>query len=100
MNLPTLTNWRAWEPNPIVVKELRQAVRSWAVTGMLLGFLTILFFITVGFLLGQSFHINPNQALGREIFQFFLPVLSIVAGTEKERSDMEGRSAFGTAERR
>lgn len=78
MNLPTLTNWRTWEPNPIVVKELRQAVRSWAVTGMLLAFLAILFFVTVGFLLGQSFHINPNQALGREIFQFFLPVLSLV----------------------
>ncbi len=78
MNLPTLTNWRTWEPNPIVVKELRQAVRSWAVTGMLLAFLTILFFVTVGFLLGQSFNISPNQALGREIFQFFLPVLSIV----------------------
>ena len=79
MNLPTLTNWRTWEPNPIVVKELRQAVRSWAVTGMLLLFLAVLFFVTVGFLLGQSFHINPTQALGREIFQFFLPVLSIVS---------------------
>ena len=78
MNLPTLTNWRTWEPNPIVVKELRQAVRSWAVTGMLMVFLTILFFVTVGFLLGQSFNISPNQALGREIFQFFLPVLSLV----------------------
>lgn len=78
MNLPTLSNWRTWEPNPIVVKELRQAVRSWAVTGMLLGFLCVLFLVTVGFLLGQSFHINPNQALGREIFQFFLPVLSLV----------------------
>lgn len=79
MNLPTLSNWRTWEPNPIVVKELRQAVRSWAVTGMLLLFLAVLFFVTVGFLLGQSFHISPNQALGREIFQFFLPVLSIVS---------------------
>ncbi|MFM8470235.1 MAG: hypothetical protein ACKODH_09735 [Limisphaerales bacterium] len=79
MNLPTLSNWRTWEPNPIVVKELRQAVRSWAVTGMLLMFLAVLFFVTVGFLLGQSFHISPNQALGREIFQFFLPVLSIVS---------------------
>lgn len=78
MNLPTLSNWRTWEPNPIVVKELRQAVRSWAVTGMLLVFLAVLFFVTVGFLLGQSFNINPNQALGRDIFQFFLPVLSIV----------------------
>ncbi|PAW82598.1 MAG: hypothetical protein B9S33_15075 [Pedosphaera sp. Tous-C6FEB] len=79
MNFPTPSNWRTWEPNPIVVKELRQAVRSWAVTGMLLAFLAILFFVTVGFLLGQSFHINPNQALGREIFQFFLPVLSMVS---------------------
>ncbi len=78
MNLPTLSNWRTWEPNPIVVKELRQAVRSWAVTGMLLVFLSVLFFVTVGFLLGQSFNISPNQALGRDIFQFFLPVLSIV----------------------
>ncbi len=78
MNVPTLKNWRVWEPNPIVVKELRQAVRSWAVTGMLLVFLAVLFFVTVGFLLGQSFNISPNQALGREIFQFFLPVLSLV----------------------
>lgn len=78
MNVPTLSNWRTWEPNPIVVKELRQAVRSWAVTGMLLIFLAVLFFVTVGFLLGQSFHISPNQALGRDIFQFFLPVLSLV----------------------
>ena len=36
------TNWREWELNPIVIKELRQAVRSWAVTGMLLLFLTVL----------------------------------------------------------
>ncbi len=79
MNLPTLTNWRTWEPNPIVVKELRQAVRSWAVTGMLLLFITVLFIVTLGYLLGQSFHINPSQALGREVFQFFLPVLSLVA---------------------
>lgn len=78
MNLPTLSNWRTWEPNPIVVKELRQAVRSWAITGMLMAFLAVLFFVTVGFLLGQSFHISPNQALGRDIFQFFLPVLSLV----------------------
>ncbi len=78
MNLPTLSNWRTWEPNPIVVKELRQAVRSWAITGMLMVFLAVLFFVTVGFLLGQSFNISPNQALGREIFQFFLPVLSLV----------------------
>ena len=37
-----LANWREWELNPVIVKELRQAVRSWAVTGMLLLFLTVL----------------------------------------------------------
>ena len=46
MNVPTPSNWRTWEPNPIVVKELRQAVRSWAVTGMLLLFLAVLVFLT------------------------------------------------------
>ena len=79
MNFPTLSNWRTWEPNPIVVKELRQAVRSWAVTGMLLAFLLVLFLVIVFHLLGQSFQVSPNQALGRDIFQFFLPVLSLVA---------------------
>ena len=34
-----LAHWREWELNPVVVKELRQAVRSWAVTGMLMLFL-------------------------------------------------------------
>ena len=45
-----LANWRAWELNPVVVKELRQAVRSWAVTGMLLLFLAILLCTALGFL--------------------------------------------------
>ena len=36
-------NWREWELNPIVIKELRQGVRSWTVTGMLLLFLVVLF---------------------------------------------------------
>ena len=78
MNVPTLKNWRTWEPNPIVVKELRQAVRSWAVTGMLMAFLALLFLVVVLHLLGQSFQINPNQALGKDVFMWFLGGLTVV----------------------
>jgi hypothetical protein len=78
MNLPTRTNWRTWEPNPIVVKELRQAVRSWAVTGMLLLFLAVQFLVTFGYLAGQSISISPNQALGRDIFMWYLGAATVV----------------------
>lgn len=79
MNFLTLSKWRTWEPNPIVVKELRQAVRSWAVTGVLLAFLCILFLVVLSHLLGQTIQSNANQPLGREIFQFFLTFLSILS---------------------
>ncbi|MBI5800963.1 MAG: hypothetical protein HZA92_09615 [Verrucomicrobia bacterium] len=78
MNFPTPSNWRTWEPNPIVVKELRQAVRSWAITGMLMVFLALLFITVVLSLLGQSINVSPNQALGRDIFMWFLGGVSVV----------------------
>ena len=53
-------NWREWEMNPIVIKELRQGVRSWAVTGMLLLFLVVLFFASLGFLITSSFDGSVN----------------------------------------
>jgi len=69
-------NWREWEPNPIVIKELRQAVRSWAVTGMLLLFLTVLFIVSLGFLVAQSFEVDANTELGGSMFSFFLVILA------------------------
>lgn len=75
MKLP-FSNWRDWELNPVVVKELRQSVRSWAVTGMLMVFLVVLFLTSIGFLIGQSFTISPSQMLGREIFIFYLMILT------------------------
>jgi hypothetical protein len=69
-------NWRRWELNPIVVKELRQSVRSWAVTGMLLLFLAVLFCTSLVFLIGQSFQVNTNQRLGADIFQSFTVILT------------------------
>src|ERR1700730_2458870 len=61
-------NWREWELNPIVIKELRQGVRSWTVTGMLLLFLTVLFIASLVFLITESFDGNANLQMGGAMF--------------------------------
>ena len=69
-------NWREWEMNPIVIKELRQGVRSWAVTGMLLLFLLVLFFASLGFLITSSFDGSVNMELGGNMFSTFVVILA------------------------
>ena len=69
-------NWRDWETNPIVIKELRQAVRSWTVTGMLLLFLIVLFITSLGFLVTESFDVNANLQLGGSMFSAFVVILA------------------------
>jgi len=73
------SNWREWELNPVVVKELRQSVRSWAVTGMLLLFLTVLFGTSLVFLVNQSLEFNVNQRLGAHVFQAFTVILTFAS---------------------
>ena len=70
------TNWRHWEMNPVVVKELRQAVRSWAVTGTLLLFLLVLFCSAVIFFVTQSFDGSTNPRMGAQIFSTFSVILT------------------------
>jgi hypothetical protein len=71
-----LARWREWELNPVVVKELRQAVRNWSVTGMLLLFLIVLFCASLVFLVNQSFSPYSNQLLGARVFQSFVFILT------------------------
>lgn len=73
-------NWREWELNPIVIKELRQAVRSWTVTGMLLLFLSVLFITSLGFLVSRSFEVNENLQLGGSMFSVFVIILAGASG--------------------
>lgn len=70
------THWREWELNPIVIKELRQGVRSWTVTGMLLLFLVVLFIASLGFLITESFDVNANMGLGGTMFSTFVVILA------------------------
>jgi hypothetical protein len=72
-------NWRNWEFNPIVVKELRQAVRSWAVTGMLLLFLALLFLVSVGFLAFQSANADAYEEFGGIMFGWFAGILVVAS---------------------
>jgi len=69
-------NWRNWEMNPIVIKELRQGVRSWTVTGMLMLFLIVLFIASLGFLITQSFDAVPDMGLGGTMFSTFVVILA------------------------
>ena len=69
-------HWREWELNPIVIKELRQGVRSWTVTGMLMLFLVVLFITSLGFLVTQSFDVSPNMQLGGTMFSAFVIILA------------------------
>ena len=70
------TNWREWEFNPVVIKELRQAVRSWAVIGMLALFLIVLFITSIAFLVTQSFQVEADMQLGRSMFSAFMVILA------------------------
>ena len=70
--------WREWEMNPIVVKELRQAVRSWAVTGMMLLFLAGLFIISAVFFVTGA-DSDPDEQMGSALFTAFAVVLAIAS---------------------
>jgi hypothetical protein len=59
------------ELNPVVVKELRQAVRSWAITGMLLIFLIIMFIATIVFFVSRGFEVSMGSLLGRDLGMFY-----------------------------
>src|ERR1700748_347798 len=72
-------NWREWELNPIVIKELRQAVRSWAVTGMLILFLSVLFIVSLGFLVTESFIVDRELRLGGSMFSAFAMLLAVAS---------------------
>jgi hypothetical protein len=69
-------HWREWELNPIVIKELRQGVRSWTVTGMLLLFLVVLFIASLGFLITESLSVNASVELGGRMFTTFVVILA------------------------
>jgi hypothetical protein len=70
-------NWREWEMNPIVIKELRQAVRSRVLSGVLMILLLLLFFGSVLSLAQQDLTQNVVLEMGRSMFDVCVTVLVI-----------------------
>jgi len=68
--------WREWEPNPILIKELRQAVRSHVLTGVLILLLVMLFIGGVTALAGQNILQGKVAETARNMFDAFLAVLA------------------------
>jgi hypothetical protein len=67
-----LARWREWEPNPVLLKELRQAVRSHVLSGVLILLLVLLFVGGVVTLAVQG----EAAATARNMFDAFLAVLA------------------------
>ncbi len=80
MSITSLKNhfagWREWEPNPILVKELRQAVRSHILEGMLMVLLLMLFAGSVTALVGENLRDSEMEA-GRAVFRSCLAMLAV-----------------------
>jgi hypothetical protein len=69
-------NWREWEPNPILVKELRQAVRSRILTTVFLALLVLFFLVSLASLTRQSLLAGAELETGRNMFDGCLAVLT------------------------
>ena len=71
-----IERFRTADLNPVVVKELRQAVRNWLVVGMLMVMLLILFVTMCVNVLSVSLGTSNSPELGRTIFMIFFSILS------------------------
>ena len=71
-----LVTWREWEWNPVLVKELRQAMRSRVLTGALMVMLALLFATAAAALLQQSFVLIKDRQIGQTICRALLMILT------------------------
>jgi hypothetical protein len=70
-----LAGWREWEMNPVLVKELRQAVRSRILTGALLVMLALLFATSLAAFVQQSYVRIKDEQIGLTICRVLLVIL-------------------------
>lgn len=73
-----LANWREWEMNPVLLKELRQAVRSRILIGTLMSVLGGLFLVSVFYFVRQDLS-SGGQPLGIPVFRALLMILTAIS---------------------
>jgi len=69
-------SWQDRELNPVLLKELRQAMRNPTLTGVLMFLLASLFMIWLSILARQNFFADENPATGVEVARAFLATLT------------------------
>jgi hypothetical protein len=73
-------HWREWEPNPVLLKELRQAMRNPVLTSTLMLLLTALFLVPIVYFTRENFAISENAPrIGLQIFRAFLLILTVIS---------------------
>src|SRR5262245_10697435 len=70
-----LAGWHDWEMNPVLVKELRQAMRNRFLTGTLMVLLVLLFAASLGPVMRENFVSVKDGQLGRTLCRMLLLVL-------------------------
>lgn len=73
-----LANWREWELNPVLLKELRQAMRNRFLTSALMLLLAALFLALVATLARRSFLPEENPRVGLLLVRAFLVILTAI----------------------
>ncbi|HLP76164.1 MAG TPA: hypothetical protein VK327_04535, partial [Candidatus Paceibacterota bacterium] len=74
-----IEKWRDWEPNPVLLKELRQAVRSRVLTGALLAVLAALFLTSTVYLVRADAQSIVTEQIGKTLFRIFLVMLTVIS---------------------
>lgn len=100
-------SWREWESNPVLLKELRQAMRNPILTGVLMFLLAALFLVWLSLLARRSFSTDENPETGLQVARAFLAILTgvsllfipLYAGIRfsVERATQAGELMFATA---
>lgn len=71
--------FREWEPNPILLKELRQAMHSRIFIGMLMTLLVALLLVATALAAGQGITEIRGWLVGQSMFNAFLIVLAVIS---------------------
>lgn len=72
-------NWREWEMNPVLVKELRQATRNRVLVSMLMFLLAGLFLVMLSFLVTRDFLMRGTDPIGLDLSRAFLAILTVIS---------------------
>jgi len=73
-----LQSWKGWEMNPVLLKELRQAMRSRALAVSVTGMTAVQFLAVSFFIVRREFLVRGDSALGVPVFEALIMILTVV----------------------